>query len=325
MPVTDQFLKLIADLHRQVETGLAALQLPAEPRYLYEPLRYALAGKAKRLRPILVRLAGEACGADPVDLLNAGLAVELLHNFTLVHDDIMDSDDRRHGQATVYRKWDESTAILAGDGIFAFSQLLIGRVKVNPLQCFLRFNQATLAICEGQAYDKEFETAATVGLDQYLTMVAKKTGNLLGLCAELGALLGDQPAATCQALYDYGLVLGQAFQVQDDILEITADSRAMGKSLGSDIAAGKQTVLTILARERNQAEWQLFRSEHSDMAAAQLCAIYRDYFTVTGILAHSRELAGELVRQALVKLQVIPEERRGDLLAFSELVLNRKK
>ncbi len=325
MPVTEQFLSRIAAIQSAVQQDLDNLDIPVTPRYLYDPVRYVTAGRGKRLRPVLVRLAGEACAAAEADLVNAGLAVELLHNFTLVHDDIMDGDDLRHDQPTVYKRWDDSTAILAGDGIFAISQLKISQVKSNPELCFRRFNEATLAICEGQALDKEFESRTAVTLDEYLDMIARKTGNLLGLCAELGAILGNQPVDVHKSLFDYGILLGQAFQVQDDILEITADAENMGKSLGSDIAAGKQTVLTILARERNIAEWERFRKEHEAVPVAELRERYNHYFIVSGVLAQARQMASDLVSRALEKLQVIPEAGRADLLAFSDLVLNRKK
>jgi len=325
MAGTDDYPQLIARLQGEIQKGLDELDLPAEPRYLYDPVRYIIAGKGKRLRPILLRLVGEIYSAPESDLKNAGLAVELLHNFTLVHDDIMDGDDQRHGQPTVHNKWDESTAILTGDGIFATSQLLIGKVKTNPLLCWTRFNEAILEVCEGQAYDKEFEDEIDITMDQYLMMVTKKTGNLLGLCAELGGILGDQPRATCRVLYEYGVILGQAFQIQDDMLEISASPAKMGKSLGSDIAADKQTALTILARERNADEWQRFQAEQSGRSEVELCSAYYDYYRVTGILDLCRKMTAELIAAALAKLDIIPEAKRGNLLAFSELVLNRKK
>lgn len=325
MAVTNQFKSCLEVLQTEIQEGLDELVFPTEPAYLYDPIRYVIAGKGKRLRPVLVHLSGKAFDAQKEDLAVAGLAVELLHNFTLVHDDIMDQDSLRHGQPTVYHKWDESTAILAGDGIFTISQLLIGRVSVNVRQCFHRFNKATLEICEGQAFDKEFEVRTDVTMDEYLAMIGKKTGNLIGLCAELGALLADQGDDVCRSLFEYGILLGQAFQVQDDILEITANVKNMGKSLGSDIAAGKQTVLTILARDRNASEWKRFQKEQAELPVAELCSVYRDYYTVTGILAQAENIAGELVEQSRQKLLVVPESGRDDLIAFSDYILNRKK
>ena len=325
MPVTDQFLIRIAVLQEELNRALAELDLPETPRYLYDPIRYVNTGQGKRLRPILVRLTGEAFGANIADLLNAGLAVELLHNFTLVHDDIMDGDNQRHGQPTVHKKWDESTAILAGDGLFALSQLLLLKVSVNPLIALRRFNEATLVVCEGQGLDKEFETDSSITLDHYLFMIEKKTGNLIGLCAELGAILGNQSEATNQALFNYGLALGKAFQIHDDVLEITAEPEIMGKSLGSDIKAGKQTILTILAREKDAGNWGQFCASVDTSDETNLCLAYRNYFESTGVLDQAIAYAKQYGQQALDLLEVIPAKSRSVLIEFTDLVLNRKK
>jgi len=324
MPVTDAFLERISGFRYTIDQALTELDLPVEPRYLYDPIRYVNAGHGKRLRPILVRLAGAAFGADVDDLLSAGLAVEILHNFTLVHDDIMDGDSQRHGQPTVHKKWDESTAILAGDGLFAISQLLLMKVTNNPLLALRRHNEVTLAVCEGQGYDKEFETGSAVNLEQYLNMIASKTGNLIGLCAELGAILGNQPEAVTQAMYQYGIALGKAFQIQDDILEITSDPEKMGKSLGSDISAGKQTILTILAREKDPDQWEHFSSKLNTSDEQVLCHEYRAYFQSTGLINLARSQAEQYGRRAYDLLTVVPVENRADLKQFTELILTRK-
>ena len=164
--VTDTFLDHIEQLRSEFNNRLNNFPLDSEPHYIYDPIRYIMEGRGKRLRPIIVNLVGTAYGVDKDDLMNAGLAVELLHNFTLVHDDIMDHDSLRHGKATVHKKWDESTAILAGDGIYAIAQMLITKVKNNPLKAVHAFNKATLFVCEGQAYDKEFEHNNEIVLDQ---------------------------------------------------------------------------------------------------------------------------------------------------------------
>ncbi len=325
MPVTDAFLKRISDYRIIINQALAELDLPVEPHYLYDPIRYVATGHGKRLRPILVRLAGEAFGADADDLLSAGLAVEILHNFTLVHDDIMDCDFQRHGQPTVHKKWDEPTAILAGDGLFTMSQLALMKVTINPLLALRRFNEATLAVCEGQAYDKEFETDSAIDLDQYLNMIALKTGNLIGLCAELGAILGNQPETITQILYHYGIALGKAFQIQDDILEITSNSEKMGKSLGSDISAGKQTILTILAREKDPKQWEHFSSKLYTRDEQSLRHEYRKYFMSSGLLDLAQSQAEQYVGKAYDLLTIVPEENSVELKQFTEMILTRNK
>jgi geranylgeranyl pyrophosphate synthase len=322
---SSSFQDLIRSIHDQTNQALHTLALSQEPTYLYEPVRYVLQGEGKRLRPILVHLVGRTFQADPEDLMNAGLAVELLHNFTLVHDDIMDADSTRHGQPTVHARWDEATAILTGDGLYAIAQLLMARVKTNPLQAIRAFNMATLYVCEGQAYDKEFENDQKITLDQYLTMIEKKTGWLIGLCAELGGILGNQEEHILEHLRSYGLNLGKVFQIQDDIFEIFGDEHSMGKSLGSDLATGKQTVLTVLARERNPEEWHTFWKAIEGLELKRAMEKLRTYLTEHGIKTAALELAGTYSRRARQNLQAATRDRERLLKQFTDLILNRKK
>ena len=159
---TDTFLTKIESLRFEIDEALSNLKIPSEPAYLYTPIGYALNGGGKRLRAILVHLVGKLFGADKADMINGGLAVELLHNFTLIHDDIMDEDYIRHGKDTIHKKWDESTAILSGDGIYVISQLLISKIKNNTLSAIQVFNKASLVVCEGQAYDKSYENNSEI-------------------------------------------------------------------------------------------------------------------------------------------------------------------
>ena len=285
------------------------------PRYLYDPIDYIISGKGKRLRPILVHLSGQAHEADPSDLMKAAIAVELLHNFTLVHDDIMDGDETRHGQSTVHKKWDDSTAILSGDGLFVLSQLILSGL---PPIIHQRFNEVTLAVCEGQGMDKEFEHDASITMGQYLIMIGKKTGALLGLCAELGALLGGENKEDVHHLFEFGLNLGLAFQIQDDFLEIFGDESTMGKTLGSDIREGKQTALTILAREKNPENWSAF------MVKSPSISDYKSYFEMNGIKADSEKVIEHYIERAWQGLDVIPKEKQDHLNQFVLMILNRK-
>ena len=255
MPITSSFEKHISFIKSDIEKSLNKIPLTNNPNYLYDPIRYIIKGKGKRLRPILVHLVGHSYSADPEDLMKASMAVELLHNFTLVHDDIMDNDSVRHGKPTVHKKWDEPTAILSGDAIFVLSQLLLNSL---PQIIHRRFNEVSLNICEGQGMDKEFENDPSISMGKYLIMIGKKTGALLGLCAELGGLLSGQKKEEAHSLFQYGLNLGLAFQIQDDLLEIFSDESVMGKSLGSDLSKNKQTALTILAKNDNSEKWLNF-------------------------------------------------------------------
>jgi geranylgeranyl diphosphate synthase type II len=240
---------LLDHLRDQINTRLSRVYANGPP-LLEAPIRYALAGKGKRLRPILTMLTCQACGGERDHALHAAVAVELLHNFTLVHDDIMDHDQTRHGQTTVHEKWDEGVGILSGDALFviALKELRCSETGIEDLTT--AFLEGALAVCEGQALDKEFESRDGVSMDEYMTMVDLKTGYMLGLSSELGAICASADASQLAAVREFGCLLGRAFQIQDDMLEIYSDARTMGKSLGSDILAEKKTYLLISALEK---------------------------------------------------------------------------
>ena len=315
MPVTSLFSEHINFLKREIDNALKKIPTDKEPKYLYEPIAYAIRGKAKRLRPVFVHLAGNVFQGDPEQLMKAALAVELLHNFSLVHDDIMDNDNMRHGQLAIHNKWDNSAAILSGDGLFVLSQLSIS--YLNPI-IQLRFNEVALLVCEGQGLDKEFEGDLSVTMDQYIDMISKKTGALLGLCGQLGGLIGGLSIKSSEKLFKFGLNLGLAFQVQDDYLEVFGNEALMGKTLGSDIEAGKQTAMTILARKKNSKDWlSFFKKNHS-------IASYREYFDKNGIRKETEEKIKHYINKANKKLEFIDEKKRKDLQKFAKLILNRK-
>jgi geranylgeranyl pyrophosphate synthase len=313
------FSELLDFIRSETDSHLGKLDLPEEPTYLYDPIRYALAGKGKRLRPILVHLSGRGFDADPDDLMYAGLAVELLHNFTLIHDDIMDHDDTRHGKQTVHKKFGTEAAILTGDSIFTLAQLIIGQVQSNTVQALQAFNKASLTVCEGQAYDLQFEGDSTVTLDKYLDMISRKTGVLLSLCAELGGILGAKSDDVCAELRSYGLNLGRGFQVQDDILEIFSDKENLGKSLESDVAADKQTILTILARKHDG--WNEISRSDADISTKR--ERMRSFYIETGVEVRAREISRGYIDKAKDSLTIFEGDHKITMDQFTDYVLNR--
>ncbi len=315
MPITSSFEKHILFLKSDIEKSLNKIPLLNNPNSLYDPIKYIINGKGKRLRPILVHLVGHSYSADPEDMMKASMAVELLHNFTLVHDDIMDNDSFRHGKPTVHKKWDESTAILSGDALFVLSQLLLNGF---PEIIHRRFNEVSLNICEGQGMDKDFEKDTSVSMGQYLIMIGKKTGALLGLCAELGGLLSGFKKEDAHILFEYGLNLGLAFQIQDDFLEIFGDESSMGKSLGSDISKKKQTALTILAREDNLEKWLSFTNNFSKISD------YQSYFDKNGIRYMVEKSIEHYINKANSALDSAPKSDKDHLQKFTTLILKRK-
>ena len=219
------------------------------PESLVNPINYVLSGKGKRLRPILTLFTAESFGGTKSESMPAALAVEILHNFTLVHDDIMDEDNIRHGKPTVHRKWDVGTAILSGDAMLSLALKMIQKSPQFNEKLMTSFIDGLQAVCEGQAFDKEFETREIVTLDEYIHMIDLKTGYLIGLSAELGAISVGVNDDDVIKVREYGRLIGRAFQIQDDLLEIYSDSNNMGKSLESDLLLGKKTYLMIQAKE----------------------------------------------------------------------------
>ncbi len=217
----------------------------------YEPIHYVLQLPGKRIRPLLTILSALTCGGHLEHAVFPAVAVELLHNFTLVHDDIMDDDATRRGQPTVHIKWDVATAILAGDGLMGLAfQKLLQSPSGDLLRMTRRFTDVMLIICEGQGLDKMFEQQTKVTYDRYLEMIRRKTAVLIELACEIGALSADASESHVNALRNFGHALGMAFQVQDDWLDTMADEQVLGKRVGSDYRQHKQTILTILLKQR---------------------------------------------------------------------------
>ena len=324
MAIDKSFLYNIKCIQKDIDKVLSTYSFPDSPKYLYDPLKYVLNGKGKRLRPILLMLTGISFGVEKNELQSAALAVELLHNFTLVHDDIMDNDIMRHGQPTVQQKWDIPTSILAGDAIFVESQRVIGKINTNSQIIFNRFNDAALDICVGQAYDKEYEENDEITLDEYLHMIEKKTGALLSLCVEIPALLSNQDDKVCKNLREFAYNIGKAFQIQDDLLEIYSDTKSMGKSLGSDVLSKKQTALTIMARKIAPNEWSDLYHNVESYPIEKMLNIIRSFFEKHNIYSETKTLTEKYINNAFDNLLVIPESSREYLISFTNFIRNRE-
>ena len=293
---------------------------PEGPVSLTDPISYVLRGGGKRLRPLLTIFTAEACGGTKDAVLSAALAVEVLHNFTLVHDDIMDQDHIRHGQETVHQKWDDGIAILTGDAMLSLALDLLYLSPVQHLQMKI-FIKGLLSVCEGQALDKEYETQESISLDEYIRMIDLKTGHIIGLAAELGAISSGIDEDTCKSVRDYGRLIGRAFQIQDDYLELFSNTSNMGKSLKSDIIMGKKTFLMIQAMEKNG------RFMQSVMEAARTnfengIREIRNYMESEGIIDATQKEIDTIIKLADEKLNGLSIEK-DNLLYFSELIKKR--
>lgn len=231
-----------------VNKALIAANVSKEPAGLYEPIAYALSVGGKRLRPALT-IMGCNLFTDSVEgAIDAAIGIEVFHNFTLLHDDIMDNADIRRGNPTVHKKWDENTAILSGDAMMIKASQFVTRTHEEFLKPVLKtFNKAAIQVCEGQQYDMNFENQSFVAEENYLEMIRLKTAVLLAASLKIGAIIGGASNEDAQHLYNFGENLGLAFQLQDDLLDTYGDAKIFGKNIGGDIASNKKTFLLIKA------------------------------------------------------------------------------
>jgi geranylgeranyl diphosphate synthase, type II len=304
-----------------INNHISKPDLPESPASLYDPIRYIMQIGGKRLRPRLVIAGCGICGGDVNEAYHAAAAVESLHNFTLIHDDIMDNADTRRGMETVHRKWNMSTAILSGDALFAYS---FGLLSYYGLQSrytkdqYLKLNQifldATRTVCEGQALDMDFESRKDVHLNEYLAMIGQKTAALLKASLQMGAVVAGASEEQIQNLGDIGYNAGVAFQIQDDLLDATGNPEKFGKKTGGDIAAGKKTFLTILSTERAS-------SEQNDMLQSVLASratydidIKRviDLYDRLGVIATAKAEIQKLYSKASASLKSFPQSDYRD-------------
>ena len=231
-----------------INREIQSIQYPKTPAGLYEPIAYLMALKGKKIRPAFTLLACNLYCDDVEAAIRPALAWEILHNFTLMHDDVMDKADLRRGQATVHKKWNENTAILSGDAMLILSYIFMTESDTEHLKSLLRlFSKTASQICEGQQYDMEFEQRMNVSETEYIEMIRLKTAVLLGACFKSGAIIGGANENDCQNLYDFGINLGIAFQIKDDLLDVYGDPDFFGKKIGGDILCNKKTYLLVNA------------------------------------------------------------------------------
>ena len=246
---------MIKHLQHQVEQAIASVNWVQEPAGLYAPIDYVLSLGGKRIRPVLTLLACKLFSDNEKQALSAALAVEVFHNFTLLHDDVMDRADTRRGKPTVHKKWDDNTAILSGDAMLIKAYQLLQEAPADKLPALLElFSKTAIEVCEGQQYDVDFENDPAVTLPQYIEMIRLKTAVLLAASLKMGAIIGGASSDDANALYDYGINLGLAFQLRDDYLDSFGDAAVFGKKIGGDICCNKKTFLMITALQAASEE-----------------------------------------------------------------------
>lgn len=241
-------MQSFSDYLEIVNKAIAAVEYPAQPAHLYEPIAYTMSLGGKRLRPVLTLMACEAFGTPCEAAINQAVGLEFYHNFTLLHDDVMDKADVRRGKPTVHCRWDENTAILSGDAMLTTATIIMSKALADKLPAVMDiFNRTAMEIYEGQQWDMDFESRNDVTVDEYIEMIRLKTSVLFGAACRLGSVIAGADEASQEALYGFAMELGLAFQLQDDYLDTYGDPATFGKEIGGDILNAKKTFMLISA------------------------------------------------------------------------------
>ena len=301
------------------------------PEGLYKPIVYGLEQGGKRLRPVILLAACDAVGGDSAKALPQAAAIEMYHNFTLLHDDVMDKADLRRGKPTVCNKWDDNTAILSGDTMLTIAtQLVVDGVEPQKAMRLLKeFNETAIGVYEGQQYDMEFETRDDVREEEYIEMIRLKTSVLLACALKIGAILADAPAEDADNLYKFGEQIGLAFQLQDDYLDVYGDSKVFGKKIGGDITSNKKTFMLINAfshaNEAQRQELEKWVNAKSFDREEKIAAVTRLYNEI-GIDKMAQDKIAYYFEQSKKYLDAVqvPAERKEELLKYAQRMMKRK-
>lgn len=313
-------------LQKIIEKAIHHIEYPPHPADLYEPIRYIMSLGGKRIRPVMVLMASELFNEDVNIAIDVAIAIETFHNFTLVHDDIMDNAPLRRGSKTVHEKWGTNNAILSGDVMMVESNKHLSKVDITVLKPTLdTFNATAQGVCEGQQLDMEFEQRSDVSIAEYLEMIRLKTAILLGGAMKLGAIVGGATTHNADLLYQFGENLGVAFQLQDDILDVYADPDKFGKQVGGDIIANKKTFLLLKALSlANEEDTALLHAEHDDQVAKVNCvtALYNKY-EIKELATAEMEKYLTLANDALMQLQV-EDQKKNHFRDLVQQILERE-
>ena len=323
-------MEKIKQLQQDFADFMAKTDFSGQPKELYEPIAYTILQSGKRMRPMLCLLANEMFNGDENEALWPALALETFHNFTLIHDDIMDKAPLRRGKETVYQKWNSDIAILSGDAMLA-KAFQFALLPKKGAELARQLGKVAIEICEGQQMDLNFETLGNVTIDEYLEMIRLKTAVLLATALQMGATVAGATDADIQHLYDFGIAMGMSFQLQDDILDLYSDVEVFGKRHGGDIADNKKTYLYLKAlelaseKDRKRLEYLFtLRIDHDEEEKIEeVQAIYD--------CLHVKEAVEKVMldydRKAIESLDAInlPEEKKKHLRTYAELLSGRKK
>lgn len=322
-------MKTIAEYSSDIESAILSLEFPGgKLESLYEPIEYALSAGGKRIRPVLVLMGADAFGEKASEAIRPAIGIETFHNFTLLHDDVMDNSDVRRGRPTVHKKYNANTAILSGDTMLTLATQFVTEVENSKLREVLdTFNRMAICVYEGQQLDMDFEHAENIRLDDYLQMIEGKTGSLLGASVKIGAIIGDASEEDARLMYEYGVNTGLAFQIQDDWLDTFGDATTFGKPIGGDILNGKKTYLYVAALasggQNAEALRAAFNMPPTEMKVKAVTRLYEKI----GVGEMCRKAVGNYSSKALKALNAtsLPDEKKEVFRKLAEKLIGRKK
>lgn len=304
-------MRTFEEICRTIEEALARLTFDQPPRSLFDPITYILSLGGKRIRPALALMACDLFGGKNEDVLQPALGLEVFHNFTLLHDDLMDEADRRRDKPTVHKLWNPNVAILSGDAMLICAYQLVA--KANDKAILELFSRTALEICAGQQYDMEFESRSDVTEEEYLEMIRLKTAVLLACALKVGAMIGGASTADADALYDYGIHIGLAFQLQDDLLDVYGDPKTFGKNIGGDILCNKKTfllinALSVASEEQRQVmeDWMARKTYDAQEKIAAFTNLYNK-LSIRDLTERRIEDYYRMANEDLARLSIAPE------------------
>ncbi len=319
----------ISEYSAMAEAAIRKISLPSgNLDALYAPITYGMQAGGKRLRPTLLLMAADAFGSDPEKAINPAVGIEMFHNFTLLHDDVMDKSDTRRGRPSVHAKWDENAAILSGDTMLTIATKKISEVEDSILRPVLdTFNDQALRVYEGQRLDMDFEQMTEVALDEYIEMIKLKTGALLGASAKIGALIGGASAEDAEKMYEFGLMLGVAFQIEDDYLDTFGNADTFGKPIGGDINNNKKTFLMVKALSTGGPNAQALKAALSMAPGATKVKTVTRIYETMGMPAVSKAEVASYSSKALaaIKKTSLSDDRREAFRNLIEKLIGRTK
>ena len=318
-------------LEQKVKKAIENLSFTQKPSTLFEPIQYILSLGGKRVRPLLTLMGANLFSGDVDKAMNAAIGLEIFHNFSLLHDDVMDKADRRRGQPTVHKKWNDNVAILSGDAMLIEAYNYISKVPIDLLPEVLRlFSETAMEVCRGQQFDMDFEKRSDVEEAEYLEMIRLKTAVLIGCALKMGAIIANASANEADLLYQYGIHIGLAFQLKDDLLDVYGDPKIFGKNIGGDIVSNKKTFLLIkafkMANQKQKEELHRWISTENFNPQEKITAVKKVYDELN-IKFISENLIEKYYLAAMDFLSAIhiADNRKKELLFLSENLMYREK